>query len=396
MKKVLFIIVVLLASFTSCQLDNYDAPNAKIHGKIIDSETGEAIQQEILEGSRIDYIELGDFQNPPTQQMRFKTDGSYRNDLMFSGKYHIQARRGNFFILPPDTIEVKGETEYNFVTEPYIRIKNVSYAIEGREVVASFQIEQVADNPVKAIALFADINPNVSQSLRKVANIAEINTMVDPEKVFTLKMKIDPFMDIIPEGKPTFYFRLGALISGIPEAKYNYSEPEGIQIDYASLPPEEPEIAGNVIDDCESLDGWGSGGFNLSLDTDAKKGNFSIKAEGQGVVIYQKVFQPFDTRVTKENGTLALSFFVLDTSPMKSGDNSIEITSSGGPDVGELAWRFGENFEINNGWNKLELKLKDGRASGGDIDLSAVNFIRIYHTAITGPMVFKIDNIRFY
>lgn len=384
-----------MVCFSSCELDNYDAPNAKIYGKIIDSETGEAIQQEILEGSRIDYVELGDFKNPPTQQMRFKTDGSYRNDLMFSGKYRIQARRGNFFILPPDTIQVKGETEYNFVTKPYIRIKNVTYAIEERDVVASFQIEQVADNPVKSIALFVDINPNVSQSLRKIASIAEINTMVEPENVFTLKIKIDPLMDIIPSGKPTFYFRVGALISGMAEAKYNYSEPYALEIDYSTLPPEEPEITGNVIDDCESLEGWVSE-FNLSLDTDAKEGDFSIKAEGQGVVIFQKKFEPFDAQVSKEDGKLALSFFVLDTSPMKPGDSSIEITSSGGPDVEELAWRFGEDFEINNGWNKLELKLKDGRASGGDIDLSAVNFIRIYHTAITGPMVFKIDNIRFY
>ncbi len=395
MKKIVFIIIVSMVCFSSCELDNYDAPNAKIYGKIIDSETGEAIQQEILEGSRIDYVELGDFKNPPTQQMRFKTDGSYRNDLMFSGKYRIQARRGNFFILPPDTIQVKGETEYNFVTKPYIRIKNVTYAIEERDVVASFQIEQVADNPVKSIALFVDINPNVSQSLRKIASIAEINTMVEPENVFTLKIKIDPLMDIIPSGKPTFYFRVGALISGMAEAKYNYSEPYALEIDYSTLPPEEPEITGNVIDDCESLEGWVSE-FNLSLDTDAKEGDFSIKAEGQGVVIFQKKFEPFDAQVSKEDGKLALSFFVLDTSPMKPGDSSIEITSSGGPDVEELAWRFGEDFEINNGWNKLELKLKDGRASGGDIDLSAVNFIRIYHTAITGPMVFKIDNIRFY
>jgi hypothetical protein len=396
MKKVLFIIVVLLASFTSCELDNYDAPNAKIHGKVIDSATGEAIQQEILEGARIDYIELGDFENPPTQQMRFKTDGTYRNDLMFSGRYHIQARRGNFFILPPDTIEVKGETEYNFVTEPYIRIKNVSYSIVGRDVVASFQIEQVADNPVKSIAIFADLNPNVSQSLRKVANIAEINTMVDPDKVFNLKLKIDPLKEIKPDGKPTFYFRVGALISGIAEAKYNYSEPEAIEIDYDSLPPEEPDIVGNVIDNCESLSGWGAGGFTLSLDTDSKEGNFSIKSEGQGVVIYQKVFQPFNTGVTREEGTFAMYLYVLDTSPMQPGDANIEITSSGRPDVAELAWRIGEDVELNNGWNKLELKLKDARVTGGNIDLSAVNFIRIYHTNITAPMVFKIDFIRFY
>lgn len=396
MKNVLFIIIaVLLALFTSCESeDKVDVPDSLIYGKAIDSETGENIQQEVLDGSRIDYLRVGAFENP--KRITFNNDGTYRSDLMYSGKYSITLRRSNFFILPPDTIEVKGETEYNFVSMPYIRIKNVSYAIEGRNVVASFQIEQLADNPVKSIALFAGTDTNVSNGLRNFAIIIDINRMVDPEEVFTLKMKIDPFMNIEPEGKPTFYFRVGALISGIPSAKYNYSEPEPIQIDYATLPPPEPGSAG-IIDDCESLDGWGSGGFNLSLDTDAKEGNFSIKAEGQGVVIYQKTFQPpFNTKVNKENGTLALSLFVSDVSLMNPGDNSIEITSSGGPDAAELCWRFGDDFEIHNGWNELELKLNDGHATGGDINLTAVNFIRIYHTAITGPMIFKIDNIRFY
>lgn len=397
MKKYLSIITLFVLFFTACELDNYDAPNAKIYGKIIDSETGETIQQELIEGARIDYVELGDFENPPTQQMRFKTDGTFRNDLMFAGTYEIQARRGNFFIIPPDTIEVKGETEYNITTEPFIRIKNVEYSIIERDVVATFQLEQVAESPVRRIALFADINPNVSESMRKVGNIADLNTVTDPETTYSLRISIDALMNVVPTGTPTFYFRVGALIADMAEAKYNYSVPFPLEIDYSALPEPEPEIVGNVWDDCESLTGWESGGFELSLDTDAKQGNFSIKSSGQGVVIYQKKFdQPFNAGVTVEDGTLAFSLYIMDTGPMKTGDNSIEITSSGQPDLAEFAWRFGEDFEINNGWNRIELKLKDARVSGGGADLSALNFIRIYHTAIDAPMTFKIDNIRFY
>lgn len=394
MKKILLIIPILLIAFNSCELDNYDAPDAKIFGSVIDEETGDPIPQEILEGSRVDYVELG-YENPPTQQLRFKTDGSYRNDLMFSGMYHIQARRGNFFMLPPDTIQVKGETEHNFVTLPYIRIKEVDYSIANGYVVATFRVEQIAETPVKSIALFADMNPNVSFSLRQFATILDINSVVDSENIFTLKMKIEPFKNIQEKGKPVFFFRVGALISDMPEAKYNYSLAKGIEIDYDNLPPEEPEIEGNVLDDCESLDGWGSGGFKLSLDVDSKQGNFSLNATGEGVVVYQKEFEPFDTKVDKESGTFAFSLYISDTSLIGDADGNIEITSSGQPDVAELAWSL-NSLNLNNGWNSLELKLKDANVSGGDIDLKAVNFFRFYHTGLKGPMIFKIDNIRFY
>ncbi len=396
MKKVFLIIPFLFIAFVSCELDNYDAPNAKIFGKIIDIDTGEPIPQEILEGSRIDYIELG-YESSTTQQLRFKTDGSYRNDLMFSGRYHIQARRGNFFILPPDTIVVKGETEYNIETRPYIRVKDVNYSIVGSNVEASFKIEQLTNTPVKSIALFADQNPNVSYSLRQRATILDINMMVDAEDIFTIKMKIAPFKDIVAKGKPKFYFRVGALASGVPEAKYNYSIPESLEIDYDNLPPEEPGIIGNVLDDCESLAGWNSD-FSLSLDTDSKQDNFSIRAEGTGVGIFQKNFAPFNTGVNKKDGVFAFSLYISDTSliNMEGADNQIEISSSGQPDLNELSWQITPSLNLNNGWNDMEFKLDDARVTGGDIDLSSVNFFRFYHTGIKGPMIFKIDNIRFY
>ena len=43
MKKILLLISCCLFALTSCEIDNYEAPNASIHGSIIDGKTGELV-----------------------------------------------------------------------------------------------------------------------------------------------------------------------------------------------------------------------------------------------------------------------------------------------------------------------------------------------------------------
>ena len=51
--------MVSLIAFMSCELDNYDMPNAALFGSIVDAETGELLEQDIINGTQIEYIELG-------------------------------------------------------------------------------------------------------------------------------------------------------------------------------------------------------------------------------------------------------------------------------------------------------------------------------------------------
>ena len=76
MKRILYLsfVSLQLALFTACGLsdiDNYEGPNATISGGLYDVETGELIQQDIIRGSQIEYIELG-FKNPQTQYIVVK------------------------------------------------------------------------------------------------------------------------------------------------------------------------------------------------------------------------------------------------------------------------------------------------------------------------------------
>jgi hypothetical protein len=157
-------------------------------------------------------------------------------------------------------------------------------------------------------------------------------------------------------------------------------------------------VSSKMIDDCESLTGWVSGGMSLSLDSENKQqGNYCINASGTGIPMFQKVFPAFDTGVTKEAGYFVLYFYISDVTKINlSGHGQIEISSVGEPDQQELNWGLDTSLGLVNGWNKLELKLSNATATGGNINLRAINFIRIYHVEFRGNVDLKIDALRFY
>ena len=228
MKSKINYIVGALLSFclSACGLDNFDAPDAQFYGSVIDTDTNEPIQQDMLEGSRIDFVEQG-FKNPNTRQIRFQTDGTFRENNLFSGKYEVQALRGNFFPTEKEMIEINGKTEHIFRTSPYIRIKNVNITFDAgkKEATAEFTLDQVSPNPVASIHLFADRSPGLSNTLWIATASKVLNEVVPADQNFKLTLSTEDLVS----GKD-YYFRVAALISGISQAKHNYSIPVKLSI----------------------------------------------------------------------------------------------------------------------------------------------------------------------
>lgn len=216
MKKWFIIAVVL---FASCKLDQYDAPNASIHGVVRDVNGGALIQQDVEAGSKIIYREHG-FQNPEEQQMIFKENGEYRNNLMFPGRYDFYFNESNF--VKPDTLKsyfVKaGDNTLDFTVQPYIRVSSVTIAKTGNEIVATFTITPTVTNNVKQIGLFGHIDRIVGNQFalqRATRNIDAASK--DTPVTYTLKLSTNGFT-----AGTTYYFRVGALID-VANAKYNYA-----------------------------------------------------------------------------------------------------------------------------------------------------------------------------
>lgn len=210
----------------SCELDNYDGPNATLSGKIIDKQTGELVEQEIIRGTQIEFIEHG-YDNPATQYMVIKNDGTYANNMMFANDYTLRIREANFPPIEPVDIKVKGNTEYNFEVLPYLRIKNVRIAVEGDEVVAYAKIEKNTDKAIKRIGLYGHQNQQVGEQFHQMYAEwwnPEDNGYVGGNEC-RLSISISANRTLLKPGTK-FYFRIGAQTNvdeGQPEAKLNYA-----------------------------------------------------------------------------------------------------------------------------------------------------------------------------
>ena len=373
---------------------------AQFFGSIIDEDMFEPIQQDMFNGSCIDFVEQSS-KDPNTQQIFFHTDGTFRDSCFFPGTYIMQALRGNFFPTEKEIIEIKRKKEHYFVSRPYIRIHilDISFDdVEGK-VTAEFTLEQISENPIASIHLMADENPDVSYYMARVMTSAKVNAVVPSERRFQLKMSTKELVS-----GNDYYFRIAALIADIPEAKHNYSVPVKLTIDNSKV-IFQPEYPSRVLDDCETNAGWTCvGGGNGILDSyDKKEGFFSVRfnINGTGMFAFMKGYEPFDTEVTRQNGYLAFDFFISDTE-MFGKSMRLDLTSSMNPDGQRLGFEVPiTGLGLKSGWNKVELNLTGPPMvhvdwNGGPCDLTAINYFRIIVIAPTGPLTVKIDHIRFY
>ena len=227
-KGLLFILIGLFL-FTSCELDNYEGPNASLSGAFVDAQTGELIESDIINGTRIGLIEHG-FETPAIQYLIVKNDGTYRNDMLFSGTYSVPPIMGGNFVPQQDTLilELSGNTVHDFEVLPYIRIRDASITNDGMRVTATFRLEQTIDTlNVVRVGLYAHREPTVGEPMQNGRQQQALNRVVDPNEEFSLTLTLRP--RDFPPGQQ-YHFRIGAVID-VPEAKYNYAPAVRLMID---------------------------------------------------------------------------------------------------------------------------------------------------------------------
>lgn len=386
------VLFTLMMLANSCELDNYGYPDAQLSGSIIDSETNERIQSDLINGTTIKIIEHG-YDPVSPQYLRVKTDGTYANTLLFSNTYSIQPDLRNFIQVDEQDINIGKDTKLDFRVTPYIRVKDAVILKEGNNIIATFRLQKTTPDAVSKIGLYAHSEPIVGEPVRLVAVEKALNRQITEEETFKVVINVARNTALLKPNQ-SYYFRIGA-ISSFPGAKFNYAPAQ--QINVGEVTPEtEPE--GTPFDKCESIEGW-AGGDGPVLDTDnPQEGHYSVKFHSGGGFIIQKNFgQPVDAKVGLEYGVLQFNMYLSDVSVINwDWPGQIEITSSGNPDSQELTWNFMSQLRLVNGWNKVVLKLSEAGVTGGNIDLKAINFFRLYHLDVRGPVDIKIDNMKFY
>ncbi len=156
----------------------------------------------------------------------------------------------------------------------------------------------------------------------------------------------------------------------------------------------------NSFDNAESLSNWNG---NLTLDVNSfEEGEASLSNNGgSNDLRFEKTLpgtEVFNTGVTKNDGYMSFWFYIADKDQyINNGDGGqVEISSDKGGDRKEYNWVFDQQVlnQLNNGWNKVVLKLSDANESDGGADLTAINYFRIYFFSNV-QLATKIDNIVF-
>lgn len=368
MKKLLHILpCLLLVTVSSClEVDNWVEPDARVHGRIIDSYTGENILTSQGEwGIRI-WERSWTESAPTSQSLAVKQDGSYNNSKLFAGTYDMLAYGGPFW--PVDTIQdvkFSGDMEQDIVVTPYLILDDFEVNRNGLKLTMrcklSAPIREGLPNLVE-VKPFLSLNTFCGAS--SFIDIAEYNN----QRKQINKSWMEEVGDVETSGyytigplpvKPgyTYYVRLGANVNDA-NRKYNYTEIVKVEVpaDAQNDPNELPE---NFFNNAQwpfaraDWDGvrWGnlSGGWitNEAMRTRDGRGGydggwegpendkqslgFERWGDGEMEIVNGKLFQTFDLPAGLYKFTLSMA-----------GENP--IISNNGSDPRYIAAAIGETL----------------------------------------------------
>ncbi len=178
MKKYIKIILfVFVITFTSCEKDNFDAPNALLKGQINYEGTPISVRSNSAEFELWqDGYALDEF-----IPVFIAQDGSYSVSL-FDGEYKM-VRKGGDPWLPQlnDTIniQVNGNTQYDVTVTPYFYIQNENFENVGNTINATFQINKVVEESnLQAINIVLGKSKLIDQNINDFSeeiNLDQIN-----------------------------------------------------------------------------------------------------------------------------------------------------------------------------------------------------------------------------
>jgi hypothetical protein len=114
----------------SCEVDNYDGPDAQIAGRIIDHNGNLLRTEPGSSNMRIRMDELSWAKGDTSiavipRYLNVKIDGTYVNTKIFSGTYRMLPVEGAFYPYDEDeadTIDIKGSVTKDFVVTPYLDV----------------------------------------------------------------------------------------------------------------------------------------------------------------------------------------------------------------------------------------------------------------------------------
>lgn len=140
--------MTVMAAFcvTSCdwfELDNMEGHDATIAGKFVDAD-GDLVPSEVY-GSQtgvFKIFELG-WDNEVAQTWYIKNNGTYRNNLVWAGKYRMETNDANYYPVSQEFELKKGDNTVDFTVQPFAKIINpvFEYNADTQQITAKFDVK---------------------------------------------------------------------------------------------------------------------------------------------------------------------------------------------------------------------------------------------------------------
>ena len=161
MKNVIYLLLIIM-SIASCSIDNYDAPNATLTGKVLDNVTNNMIENGGVNSGTIIQIFEGHTKQPILSQTF--PDGHFVNAALFPGKYKLFAVGA--FKMVGDTLDITMTTNTNIDIKvlPNIRLTATLQSIVATTATVKVDYEKVfADQTLTQLAVVWSTidNPNL-------------------------------------------------------------------------------------------------------------------------------------------------------------------------------------------------------------------------------------------
>lgn len=237
---------IMIVYMTSCmEIDNFDEPDARVSGRLIDATTGENYLTDQGE-THIRIWEMSYSTNPTPQDLAVKSDGTYNNEKLFRGTYDMIPYNGSYWPIE-DAVRVgigkKGAVQ-DFTVTPYLKIKDFNVELGGIDPSDSdFRLLKLS------CRLFAPITSDLPMvmevwpflSLNQFCGNANRIDYYDKDRI-TIRKSWDQIGDMTSgEGRQTYTItvsvkpgytynvRMGANVNDTHK-KFNYSEMVKIEI----------------------------------------------------------------------------------------------------------------------------------------------------------------------
>jgi len=218
MKNYKYIFLITIAAFvlTSCGLDNYDAPQSRLHGKITYNGetlglrgTGEAVRLQLYQ----DGYQLRD-----NIQVYVGQDGTFEA-LLFDGQYKLVTRNQNGpWVNTRDTLVVnlKGSTEVELKVTPFFTISNEAITLNGSVLNATFNVNKIVSTA------------NIDYAMLLVSNTAFVDDVSNigrkdfsNQQAGTLNLSFDMTGNANVASAKALFARVGVRTVGADQAIYS-------------------------------------------------------------------------------------------------------------------------------------------------------------------------------